>query len=106
MSIPTPPLPPLADWARHELAPSADVTDPEELLAYARSTSNTVYHPVGTCRMGAEDDPEAVVTPELKVKGIQNLRVADASVFPFIVTPNPAVTCMMIGERCAELIRR
>jgi choline oxidase len=98
--------PPLADWTRRELAPGADVTDPEELLAYARSTSNTVYHPVGTCRMGAEDDPEAVVTPELRVKGIHNLRVADASVFPFIVTPNPAVTCMMIGERCAELIRR
>lgn len=95
--------PALAQWCKRELAPGPEVQSFAEISGYVRTTSNTVYHPVGTCRMGAADDPEAVVTPELAVRGVAGLRVADASVFPFIVSTNPAVTCMMIGERVAAM---
>lgn len=98
--------PALAAWIKRELAPGAKVTSDEALSDYVRRSANTVYHPVGTCRMGAAHDPETVVTPDLKVKGIENLRVADASIFPSSTSTNPAITCMMIGEKCADLIRR
>jgi choline dehydrogenase-like flavoprotein len=63
---------------------------------------HSVYHPVGTCRMGV--DERAVVDPELKVRGIDGLRVADASIMPTITGGNTNAPAMMIGERCAELI--
>jgi choline dehydrogenase-like flavoprotein len=63
----------------------------------------TAYHPVGTCRMGT--DERAVVDPELRVRGIDRLRVADASVMPNVIGGNTNAPCMMIGERCAELMR-
>jgi choline dehydrogenase-like flavoprotein len=69
---------------------------------YVRSTANTVYHPAGTCKMGAAADPSAVVDPQLRVCGVQGLRVADASVFPTMIGVNPNITVMMIGERCAD----
>ncbi|MGH3664700.1 MAG: GMC family oxidoreductase [Egibacteraceae bacterium] len=94
--------PSLRPWVRRELAPGPDVTDDAALSAYGRRTANTVYHPAGTCRMGAPDDPRSVVGPDLAVLGITGLRVADASVFPSMTTTNPAITCMMIGEKCAE----
>lgn len=94
----------LADWTARELAPGPDVDGFEAISAYVRSTANTVYHPVGTCRMGAPDDGDAVVAPDLRVRGVGGLRVADASVFPRIVSTNPAVTCMMIGEKAAALV--
>ena len=88
---------------RRELAPGADVQDDAALLDYARRTANTVYHPAGTCRMGAADDPRAVVDPRLRVRGVGRLRVADASIFPAMIGVNPCLTCMMIGEKCADL---
>jgi choline oxidase len=97
--------PALAKWVRRELAPGPEVTADEALSEYARRSANTVYHPVGTCRMGAADDPGTVVTPDLKVKGIENLLVADASIFPSVVSTNPCITCMMIGEKCADMLR-
>lgn len=96
---------PLAAWAARELAPGADVTGDRELSEYVRRTANTVYHPAGTCRIGAAGDPLAVVDPALRVQGVEGLRVADASVFPSMISVNPAITVMMIGERCAELVR-
>jgi choline dehydrogenase-like flavoprotein len=69
-----------------------------------RATCETVYHPSGTCKMGTIDDSLSVVTPDLKVKGIAGLRVADASVFASMVTVNICNTVMMIAERAAELI--
>ncbi len=90
--------PALAAWVRRELAPGPGVVGDAELAEYARRTSNTVYHPAGTCRIGA------VVDPQLRVRGVGRLRVADASVFPAMIGVNPCMTCMMVGERCAALI--
>jgi choline dehydrogenase-like flavoprotein len=64
-----------------------------------------VHHPAGTCRMGNADDELAVVDPSLRVRGVECLRVADASVFPAMIGVNPNLTCMMIGEKCADLIQ-
>ncbi|MGI6877799.1 GMC family oxidoreductase [Microbacterium sp. gxy059] len=97
--------PAMSEWAGRELAPGADAQTDEELAEYIRRTHNTVYHPVGTVRMGAADDAGSPVDPELRVKGVKGLRVADASVMPEIVTVNPNITVMMIGEKCAEMIR-
>ncbi|KAH9504711.1 hypothetical protein Btru_062622 [Bulinus truncatus] len=65
----------------------------------------TIYHPVGTCKMGPANDPTAVVDPELRVIGVSGLRVADASVMPWIVSGNTNIPAVMIGEKAADLIR-
>ncbi len=96
----------LQRWIKRELAPGCQVQDEQELAEYARRTSNTVYHPAGTCRMGASDQPLTVVDPELRVKGAHSLRVADASIFPTMISVNPCITCMMIGEKCADLLKQ
>lgn len=95
----------LASWIEREEAPGADVQGDAELSEYARSTAYTAYHPAGTCRMGAADDVGAVVDPYLRVRGVGRLRVADASVFPTLPGVNPNITCMMVGEKCADLVR-
>jgi len=91
--------------ARHvdvELAPGALCTDNDALLAWVRQTGQTIYHPIGTCRMGA--DPGAVVDPALRVRGLDGLRVVDASVMPSIVSGNTQAAVMMIAERAADLL--
>ncbi|MDQ3375557.1 MAG: GMC family oxidoreductase N-terminal domain-containing protein [Actinomycetota bacterium] len=97
--------PALRPWVKRELAPGPGVRSDEEISEYARRTANTVYHPAGTCRMGAVDDPRAVVDPQLRVRGVGRLRGADASVFPTMIGTNPCITCMMIGEKCADLVK-
>ncbi|WP_300345636.1 GMC oxidoreductase [Nesterenkonia sp.] len=97
--------PAMADWAGQELFPGKDVVSDEQIADYIRRTHNTVYHPAGTVRMGAAEDEMSPLTPDLRVKGVQGLRVADASVMPELTTVNPNITTMMIGERCADLIR-
>lgn len=97
--------PALQRWIKKELAPGSQVQDEQELSEYARRTANTVYHPAGTCRMGASNHPLTVVDPELRVKGVHRLRVADASIFPTMISVNPCITCMMIGEKCADLLK-
>jgi choline oxidase len=92
-------------WIKKELSPGIEVQDDEELSEYARRTANTVYHPAGTCRMGDLREPLTVVDAQLRVKGIHRLRVADASIFPTMVSVNPCMTCMMIGEKCADLLK-
>jgi choline oxidase len=94
----------LAEWAGAELFPGPDVQTDEEIADYVRRTHNTVYHPAGSCRMGPADDAMSPLDPQLRVKGVAGLRVADASVMPELTTVNPNITVYMIGERAAELI--
>jgi choline dehydrogenase-like flavoprotein len=96
---------PLSDWLLREVAPGPDVVGDEELSEYARRAAFTVFHPAGTCRMGAADDELAVVDPELRLRGVSGVRIADASVFPSMPTVNPMVAVLMIGEKAADLLR-
>jgi choline dehydrogenase len=84
------------------LSPTRRLTDAADLRAHARATGQTLYHPVGTCRMGADDD--AVVDPELRVRGVEGLRIADASVMPRIVRGHTNAASIAIGVRAAELV--
>ncbi|MEZ2301901.1 MAG: GMC family oxidoreductase [Microcoleus sp.] len=86
-----------------EIAPGADVQSDEALVAYIRDTGNTVWHPVGTCKMGT--DSMAVVDPELRVHGIEGLRVVDASIMPTITTGNTNAPTIAIAEKAADLIK-
>ncbi|WP_209910414.1 GMC family oxidoreductase [Paeniglutamicibacter psychrophenolicus] len=97
--------PAMAQWAGDELYPGQDVQSDEQIADYITRTHNTVYHPAGSVRMGAAEDEMSPLDPQLRVKGVSGLRVADASVMPALVTVNPNITVMMIGERCAELIK-
>ncbi|WP_320785225.1 GMC family oxidoreductase [Streptomyces sp. CRN 30] len=95
---------PLAGWLGREVCPGPNVLNDAELSEYARKVAHTVYHPAGTCRMGAADDPLAVVGPDLRVRGLRGLRVADASVFPTMPAVNPMIGVLMVGEKAVELI--
>jgi len=97
--------PAMAEWAGRELAPGVDAQTDEQLAEYIRKAHNTVYHPVGTVRMGAVDDASSPLDQQLRVKGVQRLRVVDASAMPEIVTVNPNITVMMMGEKCADMIK-
>jgi choline dehydrogenase-like flavoprotein len=77
----------------------------EEICDFIRSRAETIYHPVGTCKMGSDTDPMAVVDPQLNVRGVTNLRVVDASVMPTIVGGNTNAATIMIAERAAEIIK-
>lgn len=96
--------PALAPWIGEEAAPGSECAEDDAFARFVERTHTTGYHPAGTCRMGAADDPRAVATPELRAKGLDGLRIADASVFPTMVSVNIAAACMMIGVRCADLI--
>ena len=85
-----------------ELSPGTNVQSDEEWLDFARRNGQTIYHPIGTCRMGV--DAAAVTDPRLRVKGLQGLRVVDASVMPRMVSGNTQAAVMMVAERGAELI--
>ncbi len=87
-----------------EYAPGDAIADDDYdgLLNWARDTATTIYHPTGTCKMGS--DPMAVVDERLRVHGIGNLRVADASIMPVIVSGNTNAPCIMIGERVSDFI--
>ena len=94
---------PLSDLIERELFPGKDVTSDEALADALRGSVITRSHPVGTCAMGIGD--EAVVDAELRVRGIDGLRVVDASIMPDEPTGNTNVPTMMIAERAADLIR-
>lgn len=95
---------PLAGWLKREVCPGPEITSDEELSEYARKVAHTVYHPAGTCRMGAVTDDRAVVDPELRIRGLEGVRIADASVFPTMTAVNPMIGVLMVGEKCAELL--
>jgi choline dehydrogenase-like flavoprotein len=97
-------MPALRRFSGAELAPGPDVASEAEIEAHIRATATTTYHPVGTCRMGPADDPRSVVDAQLRVHGIEALRVADASIMPDIIGGNTSAPSMMIGERAAAFI--
>jgi choline dehydrogenase len=87
-----------------EIQPGPEVESDEQLLDYARRRGGTVYHPTSTCKMGS--DPLAVVDAELRVHGIDGLRVADASIMPTVVSGNTNAATIMIGEKLAAMVRQ
>jgi choline dehydrogenase len=107
------PVYPFADG----IAPAVDKNSDEFLEWWARSLAGTLYHPVGTCKMGRETDEardireflfirqDAVVNPRLKVKGISKLRIVDASVMPHLPSGNTNAPSIMIGEKAADMIK-
>ena len=76
----------------------------DELLDTARARGTTTFHMIGTCRMGPDHDKTAVVDHELRVRGVENLRVADASIMPTMPAANTNAAALMIGEKAADLL--
>ena len=97
--------PALAPYLDSEELPGADAQTDAELLDFARTRGSTVYHLIGTCRMGPAGDPTAVVDDELRVRGLQGLRVVDASIMPAMPSANTNASTLMIAEKAADLIR-
>ena len=94
----------LAPYVAGEYRPGPEATTDEEILAFVRDKGATIFHPVGTCRMGPAADPLAVVDTELRVHGIAGLRVVDCSVMPTLVSGNTNAPVIMVAEKAADLI--
>jgi choline dehydrogenase len=94
---------PIRAFIDSEYLPGEAVQTDAEMLEYARTYGGTIFHPIGTAKMGR--DPMAVVDEQLRVHGIDGLRVADAAVMPTMVSGNTNAACIMIGEKCADLVR-
>jgi choline dehydrogenase len=92
----------LGPWSGPETLPGEGCRDERALLAYARARGSTVYHAVGTCRMGV--DPLAVVGPDLRLRGMAGLRVVDASVMPTMVSANTNAATLMVAEKASDLV--
>ncbi|MDR5821379.1 GMC family oxidoreductase N-terminal domain-containing protein [Caballeronia sp. LZ043] len=97
--------PALAQYAPQEILPGIQFQTQEELVEAAGQVGTTIFHPVGTCRMGTDNDPAAVVDSRLRVIGVRGLRVVDASVMPTITSGNTNSPTLMIAERASEMIR-
>lgn len=96
--------PPLREHVQKEYLPGEAVTTDEQWEGYVRAGSFAMYHPVGTCRMGAATDAQAVVDSQLRVKNIRNLRVIDAAVMPSLPSGNTNGVTIMIAERASDMI--
>ncbi len=94
-----------SQYQPHEIAPGAQAQDDSAIRDFLKEKAETIYHPIGTCKMGADDDEMAVVDPRLKVRGVANLRVVDASVMPSLIGGNTNAPTIMIAERAAAFIR-
>lgn len=97
--------PALAPYRPHEILPGLAYQTEEELQDAAGNVGTTIFHPVGTCRMGTADDPGAVVDSRLRVRGVEGLRVVDASVMPVITSGNTNSPTLMIAERASDMLR-
>jgi choline dehydrogenase len=89
-------------YIAEEFAPGDSCVNDADLLAFARETATTVYHPTSTCRMGS--DPAAVVDERLRVRGVERLRVIDASIMPTLVSGNTNAAAVMIGEKGSDMV--
>lgn len=96
--------PAMSEFAPKERLPGAHIQTDEELAEEAGNISTTIFHPVGTCRMGRADDSEAVVDWRLRVRGVENLRIADASIMPNITSGNTNSPTIMIATKAADMI--
>jgi choline dehydrogenase len=97
-------MPALSKYAPQEIKPGVQHQSDEDLARLAGDIGTTIFHPVGTCRMGRADDERAVVDARLRVRGIAGLRIADASVMPTITSGNTNSPTLMIAERAAAWI--
>lgn len=97
--------PPFARYRGRKAAPGEKAQSDRDLLSFIRGKAESIYHPAGTCRMGGRCDTASVVDPELKVRGVEGLRVVDASVMPVLIRGNTNAPTIMIAERAADLIR-
>ena len=96
---------PLAAYGAREIFPGPECKSDDAIRATIRATCNTIFHPVGTCKMGPAADATAVVDASLRVRGVDGLRVADAAIMPRIVGGNTNAPVIMIAEKAADLIR-
>ncbi len=94
----------MAGLRGEEVAPGIGIDSDDEILSYIRSTAQTAYHPIGTCRMGPAG-PTTVVDEQLRVHGLSGLRIADASIFPTMPSGNTNAPSIMVGEKASDLIR-
>jgi choline dehydrogenase-like flavoprotein len=95
---------PLAGIIRMEIQPGVEVQTDEQLMEYLKRTTESNYHPVGTCRMGPDHDPMSVLTSDLRVRGVSGLRVIDASMMPTIVSANTNAPVMAVADRAVTLM--
>ncbi|MFW5679657.1 MAG: GMC family oxidoreductase, partial [Pseudomonadota bacterium] len=95
---------PLAGLHRREVLPGPGCATDEDVMGFIRRTGGTIFHPTSTCRMGRGDDPDVVCDPRLRVRGLEGLRVADASIMPAVVSGNTNAPCIMIGEKASDMI--
>jgi len=96
--------PELQPYCCGEELPGPSVTDDSECLEYAQEAGLTSYHPCGTCQMGPQDNPASVVDDQLRVHGLENLRIADASIMPTVPSANTSAAVFMIAEKAADMI--
>jgi choline dehydrogenase len=97
-------MPAMARYRPEEFKPGANFQSEDELVQAAGEIGTTIFHPVGTAKMGPDADQDAVVDGRLRVRGVQGLRVIDASVMPFITSGNTNSPTLMIAERGAEMV--
>ena len=96
---------PMLPYFDAETYPGDHVQSDEDLLATARERGTTTFHMIGTCRMGPDHDPTAVVDARLRVRGVEGLRVADASIMPLITSGNTNSPTIMIAEKAARMMK-
>ena len=94
--------PPIADVIDNEIAPGPQIQSDEAIIDFIRNNGVITHHAAGTCKMG--HDAMAVVDDQLRVHGIKGLRIADASIMPTIISGNTSIPCIMIGEKCADMV--
>ncbi|WP_287817123.1 choline dehydrogenase [Idiomarina sp.] len=97
--------PAMDEYRGEEIQPGKDIVTDEQIDAFVRDAVESAYHPCGTCRMGSVDDDMAVIDPQMRVRGLQGLRVIDSSVFPTIPNGNLNAPTIMVAERAADIIK-